>query len=114
MNPELQAYIFRFCTQFMTKTESRVLKRLLLTPHGYQTTLDASTASPLLEELYGFKDETTNNILASGDAESIRLQIAQRLWAEADRSVFNFCPECEALARTPQAKQCRHCGHDWH
>ena len=24
------------------------------------------------------------------------------------------CPQCGKLARTPQAKQCRHCGFDWH
>lgn len=27
---------------------------------------------------------------------------------------FNLCPICNKLARTPQAKQCRWCGYDWH
>jgi hypothetical protein len=27
---------------------------------------------------------------------------------------FNNCPKCKGLARTPSAKQCRFCGHDWH
>lgn len=31
-----------------------------------------------------------------------------------DQVFFNNCPECGRLARTPTAKQCRHCGHDWH
>jgi len=31
-----------------------------------------------------------------------------------DQLFFNNCPKCEKLARTPYAKQCRHCGHDWH
>jgi ribosomal protein L40E len=31
-----------------------------------------------------------------------------------DKILFNNCPRCGKLARTPQAKQCRHCGYDWH
>jgi len=27
---------------------------------------------------------------------------------------FNYCMDCGRLARTPQAKQCRYCGLDWH
>jgi hypothetical protein len=26
----------------------------------------------------------------------------------------NRCPECRRIARTPEARQCRWCGHDWH
>lgn len=28
--------------------------------------------------------------------------------------LFNYCPKCGELARTPKAKQCRFCKHDWH
>ncbi|WP_342644522.1 hypothetical protein [Mucilaginibacter sp. CSA2-8R] len=28
--------------------------------------------------------------------------------------VINICPQCGRLARTPLAKQCRHCFFDWH
>jgi len=28
--------------------------------------------------------------------------------------IFNLCPNCKKLARTPLAKQCRFCGWDWH
>lgn len=34
---------------------------------------------------------------------------------EAPEKVFlNNCPKCNKLARTPYARQCRHCGHSWH
>jgi len=40
---------------------------------------------------------------------------AQRILTENGERVFlNFCPRCAALARTPTARQCRFCGHDWH
>ncbi len=31
-----------------------------------------------------------------------------------DKVFWNLCPECNKLARTPKAKQCRFCGHNWH
>ncbi len=31
-----------------------------------------------------------------------------------DKVIFNTCPVCNELARTPKARQCRHCGCDWH
>ena len=27
---------------------------------------------------------------------------------------FHVCPKCGGLCRTPKAKQCFHCHHDWH
>lgn len=32
----------------------------------------------------------------------------------ADKVFWNLCPKCSKLARTPSAKQCRFCYHDWH
>lgn len=31
-----------------------------------------------------------------------------------DKIFLNNCPNCNKLARTPYAKQCRFCGCDWH
>jgi hypothetical protein len=36
------------------------------------------------------------------------------LAAHRDDVIINRCPQCDELARTPRAKQCRFCGHDWH
>jgi len=32
----------------------------------------------------------------------------------SDKIIWNNCPNCKKLARTPKAKQCRYCNHDWH
>jgi hypothetical protein len=43
------------------------------------------------------------------------LDAASRIVQEfPDKVFFNYCPVCRKLARTPDAKQCRLCGHDWH
>lgn len=40
---------------------------------------------------------------------------AIRILSEQPEEVYlNNCPNCGELARTPQSKQCRHCGHNWH
>jgi hypothetical protein len=52
--------------------------------------------------------------LAEGP-ESYRRQVCRRLLAEAgDRVFVNRCPACRRVVRTPTAKQCFWCGHDWH
>ncbi|MGF7041049.1 hypothetical protein [Mucilaginibacter lappiensis] len=43
------------------------------------------------------------------------LNCAERILKDnPDKVYFNLCPVCRKLARTPDAKQCRFCGHDWH
>jgi len=40
---------------------------------------------------------------------------ASNLLEEKGSEIFlNLCLVCKKLARTPLAKQCRLCGHDWH
>lgn len=47
--------------------------------------------------------------------EEFELSVAQRIMEETPDQVFlNHCTKCHTLARTPYARQCRFCGHDWH
>ena len=47
--------------------------------------------------------------------EEFELNVAKRIIQEAPEKVFlNNCPKCNKLARTPYARQCRHCGYNWH
>lgn len=50
------------------------------------------------------------------DGEEVFLiNVAERIMKENSDEIFlNYCPKCNGLARTPLAKQCRFCGHDWH
>ncbi|MDR6564232.1 MULTISPECIES: hypothetical protein [unclassified Arcicella] len=53
----------------------------------------------LLKDGYdNFEENTAKKILATHE----------------DKIFFNRCPNCGLLARTPKAKQCRYCLHDWH
>lgn len=60
---------------------------------------------------------TERNVLslAKDGYQKFQVATAARILRDfADKVFFNYCPACGKLARTPCAKQCRHCGHDWH
>jgi hypothetical protein len=60
------------------------------------------------------EDEQTLRLLENG-IDHFRLKTAERILKENREKIdFNNCPKCRELARTPNAKQCRFCGHDWH
>lgn len=53
--------------------------------------------------------------LLEGGSEQFFVNVSQRILREHPAEVFlNRCPRCGGLARTPQAKQCRHCFFSWH
>lgn len=59
-------------------------------------------------------DQSVLDLLKDG-YDNFELNVANRIMAQSHEKVFfNNCPKCNKLARTPYARQCRHCGHNWH
>lgn len=54
------------------------------------------------------------NYLNEGYIQFMLNCAARILKDNPDKVYFNLCPVCKKLARTPDAKQCRWCRHDWH
>ena len=53
--------------------------------------------------------------LARDGYDAFVFRTGQRILDEnRDAILLNYCPQCNGLARTPKARQCRFCGHDWH
>jgi len=53
--------------------------------------------------------------LLNNGLKRLKEQVAQNVWAEnGGDTLLNLCPVCNKIARTPKAKQCRYCKHDWH
>lgn len=58
-------------------------------------------------------EQTVLDLLKEG-YDNFELKVAERVLVQHPENVFlNNCPECGGLARTPLAKQCRHCFHRW-
>jgi hypothetical protein len=121
MTDELKKYLLEQCRQWMLPEEIRALTRSDLTEHGEKVTreiVEKEEKTPTLsdfkmERVYGFNDPKTNELVNLGH-EKMLSTIAQRLIDRHGDSIVNTCPNCNSLTRTPNAKQCRHCGHDWH
>ena len=113
MEPELIYYIVSYCQDWMLPEEKRALTRVGLSDSGELTMIQAAAAEKKIELRYGFSDEKTNELVALGETE-LKKKIAERIYNEHRKEAINICLKCGGLARTPYAKQCRQCGHDWH
>ncbi len=113
MTDELKKYLLEQCRDWMLPEEIRALTRSGLTISGEETLRNSARGSDKIEFIYGFKDEKTNKLLELGKAK-LQLTIAENLIKRNRKELLNYCQKCKGLARTPRAKQCRHCGYDWH
>lgn len=111
MDQETVDYIITHCRDLMTQQEKSAW-------HYQLYTLKAN-ASP--EKLKFFKEkgwmrETPESLeLLKNGPEAFEWETAKRILADnPEKKLLNNCPQCHKLARTPKAKQCRHCGYSWH
>jgi hypothetical protein len=112
MTDEIKKYLLEHCREWMLPEEIIALRRISLTEYGEEVTRKTALKELKIEKMYGFTDEKTDALVELGK-ERMLLNIAERLLKENGNEVINNCPKCERLARTPKAKQCRYCGHNW-
>lgn len=75
---------------------------------------DSSGRSIVTEELIPQPPPDVAELLANGDKEFQRKAAARVLRDNVTDITINRCSECKRIVRTPLAKQCLWCGHDWH
>jgi formylmethanofuran dehydrogenase subunit E len=118
VKPEVAQYVIRYYHYLMTFDEMAANKYLHATMKATQGRSDAAAQ----EEARGrtsFRIATNRSLevmaLAKDGYDIFTVRTAERIVAEnKNRVILNYCPRCHELARTPRAKQCRFCGHDWH
>lgn len=113
MEAELQQYIIEHCRSYFLKEERQALMQLSIADGAKSGVEKSAHADWKVEKLYGFTNPEANKLVALGNIEAPRV-IAQRVHDRHKNQIINLCPSCGKLARTPNAQQCRHCGHDWH
>jgi predicted RNA-binding Zn-ribbon protein involved in translation (DUF1610 family) len=102
-----------YCRKWMLPEEIRALARTCLSAQGEISIKKLAANDNTIEHYYGYSDEKTNQLASLGRAK-LELTIAENLLRKYEKEILNYCPQCGRLATTPTAKQCRHCGHDWH
>ena len=111
MESELKKYLLEQCRDWMLDDEKVVLRRLSLTEYGEITTRKSALTQHKMELLYKFKDDNVNEMVSFGKTRAEE-NIAKRILKD-NPYILNNCKRCGKLARTPKARQCRHCGHKW-
>lgn len=106
--PELIGYIYDYYQRFQTAEESDATRAFI---YGY---VKEPLRSEIIKRGWFSDTEHTKGIITTG-FESFKRNVAERIFNEHyDELDLNLCPQCGKIARTPQAKQCRFCLHDWH
>jgi hypothetical protein len=115
---ELAHYVVSHYGHLMTEIERRAQRHLIgamKATHGRSDVQAQSEAQHDRVQSRFLSSEPEVLSLASGGWESFVQQTAARILNQHRDEVFlNRCAKCGGLARTPTAKQCRFCGHDWH
>jgi hypothetical protein len=117
MNADLAWYIVRHFSDLMSPQERLAYRHLATTiKAGYGDDPAAQERAKGNKVRSRFLSDDPEVLrLASGGLQRFVANTADRILRETPDQVFlNCCPRCAQLARTPKARQCRFCGHDWH
>ncbi|RYD88145.1 MAG: hypothetical protein EOP54_27730 [Sphingobacteriales bacterium] len=113
MTIEKADYIIAYYSTLLTLDEKKALRH-------HQSTIklegitDVRLTRMYLKTGWLSDDPLILNYLGEDYVQFI-LNCAERILKDdPDKVFFNLCPVCKKLARKPEAKQCRHCGFDWH
>ncbi|NIF05927.1 hypothetical protein F3J23_10790 [Chryseobacterium sp. Tr-659] len=110
MDKETIHYIITYFGNLMTHDEKLALRYQIFT---YKTSNNSQLKKGLTDKGLFNTSPKTASLLQNGFDE-FALNVAQRILAEVPEKIFfNDCPQCNRLARTPFAKQCRYCGYSW-
>lgn len=112
MTEEEKTYILDHGTKHMLPEELKALARIDFLKNGINPYIHKMYRDEI-EKKHRTPDEKADALVALGE-DALKLKIAERLFKNYKDQILNTCPRCEKLARTPLAKQCRHCGFDWH
>jgi hypothetical protein len=119
MDKELIHYIVTYHTDLLTDHEKLGLKHLrseikIESTDNGQNKDDIERNTRLYKKIGWLTEDKEILDLIEGGQDTLDKKIAERILKDhKDKIVFNNCPKCGQLARTPSARQCRHCGHNW-
>ena len=117
MDQETANYIADYFSHLLTSTEKLAFKQI---SSVIKLGLDSGSTDKVslintYKKIGWLTDDENTLLLVAGGVDILNLKAATRIMNESEENVFlNYCPKCNRLARTPAAKQCRHCSYDWH
>ena len=117
MDQETSNYIVTYFSNLLTTEEKLAIKHISSTIKldlNNQPNRNDNLVKVYKKEGWLTSEKAVLDLLDEGYGR-FEFRVAERILKEHSEKVrLNFCPNCRRLARTPLAKQCRFCGHDWH
>lgn len=110
----LRAYVLQHFPHLMTPLERRVTE--------YSAPIVGNSDHSKILKLYDNLEERDGHVDDADVLNALQAPYEDRIVNAVDRVlktrradiIENRCSECQRLVRTPVAKQCLWCGHDWH
>lgn len=120
MNIETAYYIIHHFPRLLTKTENAALQHYnamfkIGKPEKYSSVYTYYERLKWHKEHNNITDNPDSLKLLESGIQGFYINAATHILQQAQDKVFlNKCSNCGELARTPYARQCKHCGHNWH
>ena len=117
MDQETVRYIINHHKDLLSEAEQWALRYILHTQKLAAIREDATRDR--MTQIYRRQgwlvtDQNVLDRLADGP-DAFLYNTAVRVFNEhGGEKLLNLCPSCGRLTQTPTARQCRHCGNDWH
>jgi hypothetical protein len=117
---ETAYYIIHHFPRLLTKTEKAALQYSnsmfkLRKPENYNSTEAYEERLKWFKKYNLITEDTKALTLLDNGREDFYITAATRIVEQTPEKVFfNYCSRCGKLARTPYARQCKSCGHNWH
>jgi len=111
-------YILNYFSSLMTEKEAKAWKHWASSYkiiHSNSSEAQKKTRIKFMTKTGWLSEDNEVLALLENGIDKFRENTAKRIFSDNPKVLdFNCCPKCGKLARTPFAKQCRYCGHDWH
>jgi hypothetical protein len=119
MDSDKAWYVFRYYSHLMNEQEraaNRHQTGTIKATHGRSDAAAQAEAKSGARHLRAMLSNEPQVLdLASDGFQAFLVRTAERIIGDhLDKIALNCCPKCGRLARTPTARQCRFCRHDWH
>jgi hypothetical protein len=109
---ELADYIFDYCGRYFWEKEK--LAGIHLNTLAKSPGANTAMYKVVRERGWISSDPAVLELVKDGFAE-YKKRVTERIFNEHKHELeLNLCPKCGKIARTPRAKQCQFCFHDWH
>ena len=108
-------YLFTHYKDRLTETEQKAGRMIIFDGRcPFQSAGGDPARDAEIRFEFGSTDPSVLGALAEGTRHFMKVAAARVLERNGAAIIVNRCPLCGRIARTPQARQCRWCRHDWH